>query len=70
MGAQRPLLKWRSKARQIRGAWVELSQDCVGPLVEDALKIAGVSRLAVHGPEDELAKLRAPWRISIPSSTG
>ena len=34
--------------------------DNVGPLFEDALKIAEITRLAVHGPEEELAKLREP----------
>jgi hypothetical protein len=32
----------------------------VGPLLEKALKIAEITRLEVHGPEDELAKLREP----------
>lgn len=32
----------------------------VGPLLEEALKIADLTRLEVHGPEDELAKLREP----------
>jgi len=32
----------------------------VGPLLEEALKIAEVTRLEIHGPEDELAKLREP----------
>ena len=32
----------------------------VGPLLEEALKIATLTRLEVHGPEEELAKLREP----------
>jgi quinol monooxygenase YgiN len=32
----------------------------VGPLLEEALKIAELTRLEVHGPEEELAKLREP----------
>ena len=32
----------------------------VGPLIEEALKIAELTRLEVHGPEEELAKLREP----------
>src|SRR5437588_9375123 len=32
----------------------------VGPLLEEALKIAEITRLEVHGPEGELAKLRQP----------
>jgi len=32
----------------------------VGSLLQEALKIADVSRLGIHGPEDELAKLREP----------
>lgn len=34
--------------------------DNVGPLLEEAFKIAEITRLEVHGPEDELAKLREP----------
>ena len=34
--------------------------DNVGPLLEEALKIAKFTRLEVHGPEEELAKLREP----------
>ena len=34
--------------------------DNVGPLFEEALKIAEITRLEVHGPEGELAKLREP----------
>ncbi len=32
----------------------------VGPLLQEALKIAEITRLEVHGPEAELAKLRQP----------
>lgn len=32
----------------------------VGPLLEKALKIADLTRLEIHGPEKELAKLRKP----------
>lgn len=32
----------------------------VGPLLEEALKIADLTRLEVHGPEEELAALREP----------
>ena len=32
----------------------------VGALLQEALKLAEVIRLEVHGPEEELAKLRAP----------
>jgi len=32
----------------------------VGPLLEKALKIAEITRLEIHGPEEELAKLREP----------
>lgn len=32
----------------------------VGPLLEEALKIADITRLEVHGPEAELAALREP----------
>ena len=32
----------------------------VGPLLEEALKIAEITRLEVHSPEGELAKLREP----------
>ena len=32
----------------------------VGPLLEEALKIAELTRLEIHGPEQELAKLREP----------
>ena len=32
----------------------------VGPLLQEALKIAELARFEIHGPEDELAKLREP----------
>jgi quinol monooxygenase YgiN len=32
----------------------------VAPLLTDTLKIAQLTRLEVHGPEEELAKLRTP----------
>jgi hypothetical protein len=32
----------------------------VGPLLEEALTIADIVRLEIHGPEKELAKLREP----------
>ena len=32
----------------------------VGALLAEALKIADLTRLEVHGPEEELAKLRGP----------
>ena len=32
----------------------------VGALLEEALKIADLTRLEIHGPEAELAKLREP----------
>jgi len=32
----------------------------VGPLLQEALKIAELARLEIHGPEKELAKLREP----------
>lgn len=34
--------------------------DNVGVLLGEALKIADIIRLEVHGPEEELAKLRGP----------
>jgi len=34
--------------------------DNVGPILEEALKIADITRLEVHGAEAELAKLREP----------
>jgi quinol monooxygenase YgiN len=32
----------------------------VGPLLQEALKIAELTRFEIHGPEEELAKLREP----------
>ena len=32
----------------------------VGPLLEEILKISELTRLEIHGPEAELAKLRGP----------
>jgi len=32
----------------------------IGALLEEALKIADVTRLEIHGPSEELAKLREP----------
>lgn len=32
----------------------------IGPLLEEALKIAEITRLEVHGPAEELEKLREP----------
>ena len=34
--------------------------ESVGPLLEEALKIADLTRLEIHGPEEELVKLREP----------
>ena len=34
--------------------------DNVGPLLEEALQIADLVRLEVHGPEPQLARLREP----------
>lgn len=34
--------------------------DNVGPLLQEALKIADLTRLEVHGPSDQLALLREP----------
>lgn len=34
--------------------------DNVGPILEEALEIADLTRLEIHGPEAELAKLRGP----------
>ena len=34
--------------------------ESVGPLLDEALKIAELNRLEIHGPEEELAKLREP----------
>jgi len=34
--------------------------ESVGPLLTEALKIADLARLEIHGPEEELVKLREP----------
>ena len=34
--------------------------DNIGPLLEEVLKIAELTRLEVHGPAEELARLRTP----------
>jgi len=34
--------------------------DNVGSLLQEALKIADLTRLEIHGPEEELAQLREP----------
>lgn len=34
--------------------------DSVGPLLDEALKLSEITRLEVHGVEEELAKLREP----------
>ena len=36
--------------------------DNVGALLQEALKIAEITRLEVHGPDEELAKLRGPLK--------
>jgi len=38
----------------------------VGTLIEESLKIADLTRIEVHGPEDELAKLRQPMAALDP----
>ena len=38
----------------------------VGALLEEALAIADITRLEVHGPEDELAQLREPLAALSP----
>ena len=38
----------------------------VGPLLQEALKIAELTRLEIHGPEAELAKLRGPLAALTP----
>ena len=37
----------------------------VGSLLQEALGIADLARLEVHGPEDELSKLRKPLKEII-----
>ena len=34
--------------------------DSVGTLLEEALKLVELTRFEIHGPEEELAKLRQP----------
>jgi len=38
----------------------------VGPLIDEALKIAEIARLEIHGPAEELAKLREPLAYLSP----
>lgn len=38
----------------------------VGPLLDQALKISDITRLEVHGPENQLAKLRGPMAALNP----
>jgi quinol monooxygenase YgiN len=37
--------------------------DNVGALLAEAFKIADLTRLEIHGPAEELDKLRGPWHI-------
>ncbi len=37
-----------------------LNLENVGAILEEALKISDLTRLEIHGPEEELAKLRDP----------
>lgn len=39
----------------------------VGPLLQEALKIARITRLEIHGPAEELAKLREPLAALQPA---
>lgn len=39
----------------------------VGPLLQEALKISELTRLEIHGPETELAKLRGPLAALNPA---
>ncbi len=48
----------REGYRDAEGALAHLQN--VGAMLQDLLKIADLTRLEVHGPEDQLAKLRAP----------
>lgn len=48
----------REGYKNAEGALAHL--DNVGALLGEALKIASITRLEVHGPEEELAKLREP----------
>jgi len=40
--------------------------DNVGALLDEALKIADITRLEIHGPEAELDKLRSPLAVLNP----
>ncbi len=42
--------------------------DNVGALLQEALRIAEITRLEVHGPEAELAKLRGPLAALKPQA--
>ena len=48
----------REGYKDAEGALIHL--ESVGSLLQDALKISDLTRLEVHGPEEELAKLRGP----------
>ena len=48
----------REGYRDAEGALAHLQN--VGPMLQELLKISDLTRLEVHGPEAELAKLRAP----------
>lgn len=41
--------------------------DNVGLLITEALKISEMTRLEIHGPESELAKLREPLAVLQPT---
>lgn len=43
-----------------------LHLDRVGPLLQEALKISELTRLEIHGPEAQLAKLREPLASLAP----
>jgi quinol monooxygenase YgiN len=40
----------------------------VGSLLEESLKISDLTRLEIHGPEEELAKLREPMAALKPQA--
>ena len=40
----------------------------IGPLLEEILKISELTRLEIHGPEEELAKLREPMAALKPQA--
>jgi hypothetical protein len=48
----------REGYKDAEGALAHL--DNVGALLQEALKIADLTKLEIHGPEEELAKLRGP----------